>query len=243
MSTQQTTSIIPQLQYNNYEDVIKVCNVGGKKETYTVIANSIGWRVDYQDNGFCQGELTDIGFEKAIKRGIRNKTNIFFAHDYKPLYKLDVLQKHFDIVICPVHNIQNVEQIKSEFEWFGYVTRTKGINRRKYSFKSFKDLTHNKKRWSMGWRSLEDLTIVEMDGFDTTIPSSKSRFGQIVFPNGIIYPTTKKQAREMRFKKTCREMIISSFFNINLYLRKLFDNYNKGVLYDESEGTLSDFFV
>jgi len=199
-----------------YHKVVKVATLGNQYRN--LILKELGWRSDYKDNGYVQGTLTDKNFKKAFEIAKKKQARIFFAHDYNPSYMMEEILEEFEIVICPVHSLECIQQYKKDYKWFGYETRN---NTRTYTFEHFKRATTNHKRWSMGWRSLKDKTITHMHGFDTTMASSLSRYGKAIIiaqsDKGLI---TAKELVIKNQRKT-EELIVFSIVNIDFYLRTL----------------------
>lgn len=208
---------VVQQPRTEYDKVIK--SIAQESNSRRVpILESINWLFDnhLQDNGYCQepyGKITEENWQEALAKAEKKQTKIFFANDTEPLKDYDRIKK-FEIVICPVHELKTIDEYSDYFEWFGFCTRK---NDRHYTLSSFLKATENKKRWSMGWRSINDHSIICFDGFDTTLPSSMSRFGKVIMPNGSLMDNKKRI-------KTA-EIIIANIINLDYFARSLWLKY------------------
>ena len=201
----------------NYDQVIKVIPQESNSRRIPLL-KSINWLYDQhiQDNGFCQeplGEITEENWQKSIEKAKQKKAWIFFAHDFEPLKSYEII-KDFEILICPVHSIETIRKYYEYFDWFGFDPRQE----RSYTINDFMKITEQKKRWSMGWRNVNDHSIVCFDGFDTTIPTTLSRFGKVLMPNGILMDNKKRI--------TTNEIILINMINLDYFARSLWLKYS-----------------
>ena len=204
----------------NYNKVIKVY----PQENNLLLINlmqELEWETpkEFCDNFYIQepkNKISEINWYNALRIALGTKTKIFFAHDFEPTKDLNLLKQYIPIIICPVHNLEDIDNYKKDFEWFGFETRTKT---RTYSIKDFIEATKNRKRWSMGYRNTNDKNIILFDGLDTTIPSKIMSFGKIINPDGSLYHYHRKNKSSSSFKK------ITSLLNLDFYLKELWIKY------------------
>ena len=120
----------------------------------------------FLDNGFVAGKGANIKWlEKNLKKYGYGLVRFAVAPDNMPTEAEELRQKYDVDWIYPLHSR---DEDFSQFEWVGMPQRDQW---RDYDLNTFLKITEGKKRWYLGyWDSLDPMSLLLFDGFDTRIP-------------------------------------------------------------------------